>query len=131
MRPGLALLTPEPSEDPKKQVQYLHRIYIDLGKQLQKIEEILNGRLTFGDFTGPDNVMGVWKLVSGAGAGAEFPVLHNLGVVPMGFILMVPPVAGVVNRGATVWNKTQLFLTCTVASQTFTIFVVPPPTTEL
>jgi hypothetical protein len=135
VRPELNLLTPEPPQDRERVREYVHTIYQNIGVQLQRLEQIINGRLTFGSYSGgPDNVMGVWVVAgpSPATVGEEFAVQHNLGVVPEGFIVMRPPSAGVMNTSlVSAWTTTHLFLTCTAPGAAAVIFVVPPPTTEL
>lgn len=103
-----------------------------LAQQLILLNEVLNGKIHFGDRVDPDNMAGVWvSTTTGPTPGTDFAVDHNLGVIPAGFILMVPPRSGVINGGITPWSTTQIFLKSTVAGEDFTIFVLPPPKQEV
>jgi hypothetical protein len=88
---------------------------------------IINGGLGFGDGIDQDNMAGVWVTIPNSGAiSADVVVTHNLGVIPAGFILMVPPVDGVVNKGAAPWTTSVIHLTCSRPNQAFTVFVLNP-----
>jgi hypothetical protein len=87
----------------------------------------LNGGLSFGDGTNSDNLRGQWATVTTpATPGTEFAVPHTLGVVPTGFLLLCPPESGYVNRGATAWTTQNVYLTCSAATQTITLFLLAP-----
>jgi hypothetical protein len=92
--------------------------------KLEPLIRSVNGNLGFGDGTDFDNVKGKWIQVTTTTANTEVAITHDLGAVPVGFLLMVPPENGTVNRGSSAWTTTQLFLKCSSASQTFTIFLL-------
>lgn len=99
-------------------------------KLLDTLPRVLNGQISFGDGATADNIKGEWKTVtSHATGGTEFAVTHTLGVVPVGFLLVVPPASGTVNKGTTSWTTTNLYLNCSANAQTITIFVLAPPET--
>lgn len=93
----------------------------------REIIAAVNGNLGFGDGTDDDNLVGTWLTYStNSSAGTEDTLAHNLGVIPVGFLVMVPPVSGVINKGSTTWTTTNIYLTCTGASQTATLYVLAP-----
>ena len=89
----------------------------------------LNGNLGFGDGTFYDNIKGKWvEYTTNATPDTEDTVVHDLGVIPAGFLVMLPPKSGYLYNGSTTWTTTNLYLKCSAASQTVRIFVVPPST---
>ena len=134
MRVTLNLLPTAPPDDPKLLGAYMLQVLSDLAMQLSALSNILNGQLTFGDTTSGsiDNMSGAMLAVTThATPGTEFAVAHNLGVIPSGFLTLIPPQSGVLNKGATAWTTSNLYLTCTGSSQAITIFVCIPPQTVL
>lgn len=99
-------------------------------RAIRNITTALNGGLGFGDGTSIDNIAGKWvEYTTNAIANTEDAVTHDLGVIPAGFIVMVPPVSGVVNKGTTAWTTTTIYLKCSAADQTATLFLLIPPRT--
>jgi hypothetical protein len=119
---------PPKSEDPR-----WRWAKVSFASHLQKIIFIIqavNGNLTYGTGLYPDNIAGKWiDYTTNAVADTEDAVEHNLGVVPVGFHLMVPPPSGVINKGSTAWTTTHIYLKCSAAAQTARLFVLPPPRT--
>jgi hypothetical protein len=94
------------------------------------LDQVINGLLTFGDGLTQDNILGAWVTVADTGAAnTDFAVTHNLGQIPPGFLLMIPPVTGAINLGVTPWTKSQIFLRCSTANQKATFFVLGSPLT--
>ena|SRR5688572_18289930 len=90
----------------------------------------VNGNLSFGTSAAPDNIAGKWMLyTTNAVADTEDEIEHNLGVIPTGFIQMIPPEAGFITRGPTAWTTTAIYLKCSEADQTATLFLTIPPRT--
>lgn len=122
---------PKNPKEAKDLVLYLEKVIEALNRRAIDTQDGLNGQLTFGDGILTDNIAGVWvTYTTNVTPGTEDTVVHNLGVVPAGFIVMVPPVAGIINNGTTSWDTSNLYLTCTAASQTVTIFVLRAPLTN-
>jgi hypothetical protein len=100
----------------------------DIGRYLRNIRDAVNGRITFGDGTNIDNIAGKWiSVTSHASGGTETAIQHDLGVVPVGMLMMVPPASGTVVRGATAWSTTHIYLTFSANSQTAKLFLIVPP----
>ena len=100
------------------------RLVSALTKWVADLSRLINGNVSFGNGTDFDNLKGKWMTVSTAGAGSETTVTHNLGATPVGFLVMKPPASGTVNLGPTAWTTTNLYLSCSAATQTVVIFVL-------
>jgi len=119
-------LTPAP-KDLERLQHYTTALAYTVGQLMQRLEQLLNGTLTFGDGVLSDNILGKFITYTTNPGGAEDVVVHNLGVIPVGFLLVRPPPNGVVNLGPSLWTTSTISLTCTGASQVVTIFVLSPP----
>ena len=105
----------------------IRRIVESTEKALCQLATAINGSIGFGDGTDYDNLKGAWSsFTSNGGAGVETTIAHNLGVVPILVLFAYPPASGTVNKGATAWDTTNLYLTFSAASQAMQIFVVIP-----
>lgn len=99
--------------------------------ELALFREVVNSGLDFGDgiaFSG--NFRGAWlkDQVTDATPDTETAYTHNLGVVPIGFLVFKRDKAGVIYSGSTAWTTSQLTLRSNLASVTFTALVLPPST---
>lgn len=105
--------------------EYVNQVLSSLEQAFSEIARGVNGGLGFGDGTDLDNLVGKWLSYSTNGvANTEDEITHDLGVVPIGFIVLVPPRSGVINRGPTSWTSSKMYLQCSAASQTATIFAI-------
>jgi hypothetical protein len=119
---GLADRVPE-----KYDQKFLRTLVQQLDRRLIEMHRTLAGNLGFGDGTDVDNLIGKWMEYStNAVANTEDALAHNLGVIPVGFLLLVPPATGTILLGPTPWTTSNLYLKCNAASQTAKIFVVIP-----
>lgn len=119
---------PRFSDPPKEwDAEWFQETLVSLEEALTEQARAINGGLGFGDETDFDNLMGKWlAYATNAVANTEDELTHNLGAVPIGFIVMTPPATGVVNRGTTSWTTSKLYLKCSGAAQTAVIFVLAP-----
>lgn len=108
----------------------LQQLITELSLEYEIISRLVNGNVDFGDGTEAVNIRGQWITFTSAGAGVENTIAHNSGAIPVGFIIMVPPASGTVNKGVTPWDSSNIYLTCSAATQTVTIFLVHPPQSE-
>jgi hypothetical protein len=121
-----SLGVPTPTEKDKWAHTWFHTIY----KLLLEVVTAINGNLTFGDGTSIDNVSGKWiTYTTNAAPDTEDAVAHNLGVIPPGFIVMIPPNAGFLYKGTTAWTTANIYLKCSAAAKQVTIFVLTRPRT--
>lgn len=110
--------------------QWASRITTDLGRVVVAISRIFEGQITFGNGIDIDNIKGEWiTFTSHASGGTETAVTHTLGEIPVGFLTVIPPASGTVNKGTTAWTSTTIYITCSANSQSVTIFVLAPPVT--
>jgi hypothetical protein len=94
-------------------------------RALDAIALVLHGNISFGDGVSPDNIKGQWVTFTSSGTpDAENTVAHTLGVVPVGFLIVRAPKSGYVYEGGTTWTTTNIYLKCTAATQTVTIFLL-------
>lgn len=114
----------------RKAKEDLEQLVYDIGRYFKNLNNAVNGRLTFGDGVDLDNIAGKWvTFTSNGSGGVETAIVHNLGVIPVGVLVMVPQAAGTMVRGGTAWSTTNIYLTFSSASQTVTVFLlVAPPT---
>jgi hypothetical protein len=103
----------------------------DVGHYFRRVTRLLNGEVSFGNGFETSNIKGEWiNTSSNASVAADTAIQHSLGVVPAGFILMIPPASGIINIGITPWTPTHIYLKASVASQPFRIFIVAPPSAD-
>src|SRR6266478_5094769 len=83
----------------------------------QNLTQAFNGQIGFGDGTNLDNINGSWiNVVAPVGANTDFTVNHNLGRLPVGYLVMQKDRACDVYTGSVAATATQLTLRATVAS---------------
>lgn len=92
----------------------------------EEIARAINGNLSFGTFDGgPDNMAGSWfDGVSPGAANTDFPVVHNLGRVPQGWILINIDKAAIIYKGVTAWTDTTIYLRSNAVTTAVRLFVV-------
>jgi hypothetical protein len=107
--------------------EWIRTLIQQLDKRIVEMQKTFAGNLGFGNGTDIDNIIGKWMEYStNAVANTEDTLAHNLGVIPVGFLLLVPPATGFIMPGPTPWTTSNLYLKCNAASQTAKIFVVIP-----
>lgn len=88
---------------------------------------VIDGHLGFGDGVDSDNIFGVWKTyTTKAVPDTEDVVVHNLGAIPIGYLVFSLDKGGVVYKSVTPWTSTQMFLKCTTATTTVLLFILAP-----
>ena len=98
-----------------------------LEQDLSQLFLFSQGRVRFGTGTDGDrgeNISGSFQVVTSAGADTEFVVAHELGATPTGFLVVRTNKGGVVYDSGTAWNDTNIYLKCTTASTTLTLFIL-------
>src|SRR5262245_21029001 len=104
---------------------------LHMQQEERELRQHLNGGLGFGDGINSDNIFGVWvSYTSNAVANTEDAVTHNLGLVPVGFLVMDQDKAGVFYRSGTAWTSTQIFLKCSLATVVVKMFILAPSNTQ-
>ena len=118
MKLGLQIID---AVDDKGLVGYVRDILLRLRMMID------NAHLGFGDGVNRDNMFGTWvNYTTNAVANTEDTINHNLGFVPVGWLVVTQDKAGSIYKGTTTWTTSQIFLKCSVASVTARIFVLGP-----
>lgn len=88
----------------------------------------MQGRIAFGsggDGVRGENISGEFQVVTDTGsADTEFTVTHNLGAVPIGYIVMKNSKSGNVYSGTTAWTSSTIYLKHSSANANITIFLI-------
>lgn len=95
------------------------------------IIQVLQGRVRFGTGTNKqdgENIAGRFiQYTSNVTINTEDTIVHNIGSIPIGYIILWQDKAGSFYQGPTTgtdWNKTNMYLKCSVASVTALLFVL-------
>lgn len=103
----------------------LKRFAFMLRKLYEQLARVFNGSIGFGDGTHSDNISGAWAAVADTGgANTNFTVTHNLGRLPVGYILMKADRAVSIYTGSVAATTTQLTLKANVANAAVSLFVL-------
>jgi hypothetical protein len=108
--------------------------YIDKDEHLSTIDKDLSmlfllaqGRVRFGNGGNAigDNIAGQFlTFTTSATPDAENTLVHKLDAIPVGYIIVKQNKAGSLYTGTTSWTKSNLYLKCSVASVTYTVFLL-------
>jgi hypothetical protein len=91
----------------------------------EQTARVINGGISFGAGTTKDNIDGAWVAVANTGAAnTNFTVTHNLGRVPVGYLVMTKDRAVDVYTGTIAATNTQLTLKASVANAVVTLFIL-------
>lgn len=92
-----------------------------------RLRRTVDGHIGFGDGLEIDNMFGSWvSYTSNAVANTEDTVAHNLGLIPIGFLVFSIDKNGTVYKGPTAWTTTNIFLKCSAASAAILLFIPGP-----
>lgn len=99
-----------------------------INKDLRNLFLLAQGRIRFGTGTDGDrgeNISGEWQVVSDTGvADTEFAVSHNLGAVPIGYLVMKISNGGVIYDSGTAWTSSVIYLKSSAANSAVTLFLI-------
>lgn len=99
--------------------------WFDLSRILDVIYKILRTNVSFGSVGFPDNMAGVMLSGNtGVAANTQFTVTHNLGVIPVGFIILRRDQHCSIYDTGTAWTTTQIFVAADAPNVNYTIFVL-------
>jgi hypothetical protein len=108
----------------------LQAVISNLEKSWTALARIVNGRLSFGNNTlakdPSQNLDGAWITFTPVAGTGDIILTHNLGRIPVGYIVMQEVnTFAVVRNGTTPWTKTTLSVeTSGGAGGSVTVFVV-------
>ncbi len=100
----------------------------EVDRDLKRIYDCLQGRVRFGngnsDSNG-ENIDGQWKVISDTGTiNTEFSLSHSLGSIPVGYLVTKINKGGVIYDSGTAWTSTNIYLKCSAANATVSIFLL-------
>lgn len=106
----------------------------DIESNMRRLEQDLSqlflfsqGRVRLGTGTDSDrgeNISGEFHVVTTSGADTEFTVSHSIGAVPVGYLVLKSDKGGVVYDSGTTWTDSAIYLKCTTATTTLTLFLL-------
>jgi hypothetical protein len=113
------------SGDPQDYTSLIDRFRQATKKYVERLANILNGQISFGNGTALDNMQGRWiNVITPVAPDTDFTVTHSLGRIPVGFITIRTDKAGVIYLGTVAATAQDLTLKCSTASTTIRIFVI-------
>lgn len=103
-------------------------------RRLFDLAQATNGGIDFGsstqtslaNYTGNMNGQWVNPVTAPGVANTEFPIAHNLGRIPNGYLIFWKDRSADLYQGpatGTAWTTTQIFVKCTVANAVFAVFL--------
>jgi len=106
----------------------------DIESNIRRVEADLSqlftasqGRVRFGSGVSGErgeNISGEFQTVTSSSANTEFTVSHSIGSVPIGFIVINNNTKGVVYSSGTAWSSSAIYLKCSEATATITLFLL-------
>lgn len=94
-----------------------------------KLNTEINGNLSFGTIGAKGNLKGQFFTVTTPGANTEFSITHSLGAVPTAVFTAWISNGGSIYQGpttGTAWTTTTVYLKCTTAAATISVFITIP-----
>jgi hypothetical protein len=96
-----------------------------LAKIWRILATVINGSVSFGNGVSSDNISGVWLNTTTPGTpNTNFTLNHNLGRLPVGYLVMTKSAACDVFTGSVAATKTQITLQASVAGVNLSLFVL-------
>lgn len=100
----------------------------NVDRDLNNIFLCLQGRVRFGEgISGHDgeNIDGEWQVIPDTGnADTQFVVNHDLGSIPIGYLVTTINKGGVVYDSGTPWSSNAIYLKCSAANAKVTLFLL-------
>lgn len=97
----------------------------EFNKELTLIKQVVNGLIQFGDLEGNNrNMFGEMQQLSFGPAATEVRVRHNLGSVPIGYLVLRNENGGVVFDGTSTWSSQYIYVQSTTANNNVLIFIL-------
>jgi hypothetical protein len=96
-----------------------------LQKFYQQLARLVNGNLGFGDGVRTDNINGAWFIgTTPVISDTEFVVTHNLGRIPVGYLVVYQNAAGSIYDSMSAWSTMQIFLKCSSPEVGVKLFII-------
>jgi len=119
--------SPEKERPPTRPdiVNEFRRFRDALNRTYVQVARILNGNLSFGNGVDRDNLDGVWVSVLTPTPGdTDFTVVHNLGRVPVGYLLMRSDLPSLIYDGSVIATTTELTLRNATDGANIVLFII-------
>jgi len=101
---------------------------LGVDNDLTNIFNVFKGRVRFGDAnsgSNGENIQGQFQVfTSSSTVDTEFSVSHTVGAVPIGWLLVSKDKAGDLYKGDTEWTSDTVYFKSSVASVSYTIFLL-------
>ncbi len=95
-----------------------------VNKLYQQLARIVNGQIAFGNGISRDNIDGNWvATATPVVPNTDFTLTHNLGRIPVGYIIATKDMAVDIYTGGVSWTATQITLKASVGSATVNLFI--------
>lgn len=89
----------------------------------QRLITIINGQIGFGNGVISDNIDGAWANATTGAPNTDFTLVHNLGRLPVGYLLVMSDVATVIYNGSVPATTTDITLKASGAATTIRVFI--------
>lgn len=97
--------------------------WVMLKQAWERLTRVINGNIGFGNGVVIDNIDGAWANATTGLANTDFTLVHNLGRVPIGYLLVQSDIATVVYTGSVAATTTNITLKATGATATIRVFI--------
>lgn len=94
---------------------------------LDQLQRVLSGNISFGSTGGVSDRNILCTQVSGTSPGVsdtEFTVAHNLGRIPIGFIVVSVDKAAIIYKSTTAWTSSNIYLKANATSVSYVLLVI-------
>lgn len=111
-------VSPEPTKS------WLQKFILSYRRLYEQMANVINGRISFGDGEDADNIDGVWaNETAPAAPNTDFTVTHNMGRVPVGYLVTQSDRAVLVYDGSVPATTTEITLRADVADAVIRLFI--------
>ncbi len=100
---------------------------VEMDKDLNKLFLLAQGRVRFGPATSGndgENIFGQWVTFTTSTADTQVTVPHTCGTIPVGYLVTKINKGGVIYDSGTAWTSTNLYIKCSAATATVTLFLL-------
>lgn len=97
----------------------------EINLEFFNLKNVVNGRIQFGTTDGKNrNVDGQMVSATFGAANTDLTIIHNLGAIPVGYLVFRNSNGGVIYDGSVAFTKTTITLRSTVANTVALIFIL-------
>lgn len=97
----------------------------EFNNELRLIKNVVNGKIQLGDLEGNNkNLFGTMIQITFVVANTDVEINHELGVVPVGYLVIQNENGGVIYNGLSTWNKENIYLRSTTPNNNVSVFIL-------